>query len=359
MIILLIFIMLISAFWSISPLKTIAKVGNFFLTGIVVYLVSKKSFIEKKWIERSILLLLGISMVVAFIGILEFIKQRSPLYHNTYACYNLYYDWYLHDGAGRIGSSIGHPVSLGAYLVLFLPLAYYKAGFIIGGRYRIVNIFSFFVGLSLLAGIILTFSRGSWIAAIIAGIFYFSRKSFKKIILVTLILFITILLFLSFSERTTVTFNERLNCQRLISDIFYSHRAASYKTTFNILKDHLFFGVGYGNFSLVHLKYLSPGASAEFPTPDNMYLCFLSEIGIIGLGVLMGLFFLFFKDLINAYRKIEDAYLKELLWALMAIFIGFFINMITVDAFFWIPIQVSFWILIGLTRAIVKEKIKS
>ena len=351
--------MLISAFGSISPLKTIAKVGNFFLTGIIVYIVSKRLFVEKKMIERGIFLLLGISMIVALIGFLEFIKQKSPIYHNLYSSYNLYYDWYLHDGSGRIGSSIGHPVSLAIYLVLFLPFAYYKAGFGVGKRYSIINIFSIFAGVSLLASIMLSFSRGSWIAVIISTIFYFSRKNFKKIILAALIFFITILLFFSFSERTKVTFNERLHYQRLISDIFYSHRAASYKTTFNILKDKPFFGVGYGNFSVVYLKYIAPGAAVEFPTPDNMYLCFLSEVGIVGCGVLIGLFLVFFKDLIKAYKKTKDKYIKELLWALTAVFIGFFINMVTVDALFWVPIQISFWMLIGLTRAIVKGNVKN
>ncbi|MCK5535013.1 O-antigen ligase family protein, partial [bacterium] len=212
---------------------------------------------------------------------------------------------------------------------------------------------------SLLASIMLSFSRGSWIAVIISTIFYFSRKNFKKIILAALIFFITILLFFSLSERTKVTFNERLHYQRLISDIFYSHRAASYKTTFNILKDKPFFGVGYGNFSVVYLKYIAPGAAVEFPTPDNMYLCFLSEVGIVGCGVLIGLFLVFFKDLIKAYKKTKDKYIKELLWALTAVFIGFFINMVTVDALFWVPIQISFWMLIGLTRAIVKGNVKN
>ncbi len=55
--------------------------------------------------------------------------------------------------------------------------------------------------------------------------------------------------------------------------------------TFNMLKDHPFFGVGFKNFRVKFNRYKidkNENTPMEFRIPDNMYLTLLAETGVVG-----------------------------------------------------------------------------
>ncbi|MEW6040897.1 MAG: O-antigen ligase family protein, partial [Elusimicrobiota bacterium] len=125
---------------------------------------------------------------------------------------------------------------------------------------------------------------------------------------------------------------------------------ASYKTTLNILKKYPLFGIGFGNYPFAHTTFRSQDADAKVATPDNMYLRFLCETGIIGTGV----FFVFIGYWM--YKIYKVAKNDSLIWAFFAGLISFLINLMAADLFLWLPLQISFWMVFGLCVSLADKK---
>jgi O-antigen ligase len=92
----------------------------------------------------------------------------------------------------------------------------------------------------------------------------------------------------------------RFGFSRFISGSYDSmiseYRVSRVKMTVRILKEHPFTGIGFGHFRARFDEFCDKndsGEREEFRIPDNMYLTFLAETGLIGtLGFLIFMFFL-------------------------------------------------------------------
>ncbi len=205
-----------------------------------------------------------------------------------------------------------------------------------------------------MATIVFSFTRGSWLITIIMFILYFlkkeyrpsniafTRKMFKQILFGSAVFFI-IIFSCFFFPRAKQSFIKRVNFKTIKGDILYSHRAGSYYTTLNILKKYPFFGVGMGNYPQVYRLYRNKQTIEHLETPDNMYLRLLSETGIIGtLAFLLFIIYCLNRLLMN-FRLASN-----FKWALTCGIIGFLLNLFTADLFYWLPLQFTFWLLLGV-----------
>jgi O-antigen ligase len=146
-----------------------------------------------------------------------------------------------------------------------------------------------------------------------------------------------------------------------IADLFlHKERLALYKTSFNMIQNHPFLGVGVNTYCLNYQKYKLHDTTAE--TADTMwyahnsYLQMASEIGIIGFLVFLGLLLVLLKDLARFFVKASDNFLKlSSLGIFMGIF-AFLIHGFTETNLYYPKIAVLFWFQLALLARIIYFK---
>ena len=161
--------------------------------------------------------------------------------------------------------------------------------------------------------------------------------------------------FIIFSLLTKNPYIRRFGWDGFVGWFYY--RGERFLTTFKMLKDHPFVGVGLDNYRIIFDRYHAwIGTPIEFKIPDNMYLMILGETGIIGfLSFLVFIFFLF-RNAISTFCLIKDEYLREFLIVLMLALIGICVNMDTYELFYFTETTYQFWILVGIVVSIINQE---
>lgn len=271
------------------------------------------------------------SGIVAAIGFLEFIFGKNILYENFIQ--NPFYERYIRYSP-RLMSTQLNPAILGSYLVGCLPFNFY----FIKNKALHVRLLSIFCTLLCSSVIVLTFSRGAFLGLIGVLLFYLWKMQKKR--LIAIIISFLFLAMTICSLQRNINFN-RFGFKRLLvgsyDSVISQYRADRIKMTTRILKDHPFFGIGFNHFRIRFKEYCDKkniNETYEFMIPDNMYLTFLAETGIVGTGG----FLVFISVLLKrAFRKLRNAKgdNKLVLLTLLCALIGLLVNMGGYDLFYW------------------------
>lgn len=265
---------------SVNKANTLFYIVRYFEFFIVYLLISS----EVVKIRKVVFVFLGAMFLVTFIGVLQYISQRSlglgflgePVVSATLrgvAKVNLF------DGAVlRAYSTFPHPNLFAGYLVfaIFFCLYYWK-------KYK--SLFTFLL-VVFGAGLILTFSRSA-ILALFAGVsvYYFlagARVSFRYILLGV----VCVLLFILVFDLTSIL------SQRFI---FGDSASLTERGVFYAAGEEMFlenpFGVGAGNFTEAMQNYVGNKLMPwQFQPVHNIFVLLLNEIGIVGLITAVSLF---------------------------------------------------------------------
>lgn len=206
-------------------------------------------------------------------------------------------------GGGRLSGASGDPNYLAAGIVPALVLI---AGLAQRGR-PVRNVVLAVVTAILGVGLAATQSRGGLIAALVAVLaallFFRSRRPY--VILVVLVLVSAAAGWFSLNpagwERLT-TFDQGGNGRTELWDI-----------GLRMSEDHLVTGVGVDNFVLFSPRYVRQPGSLEFVAfterpyvPHNVYIGFLAEIGVVGLGLFLALIAVCMAAAGKAARRFEE-----------------------------------------------------
>jgi putative inorganic carbon (HCO3(-)) transporter len=246
-------------------------------------------------------------------------------------------------GAMRVGGTVGSPNTAAAYFSLLLAIAagslLTQIGFV--HRWLAVAVLAFGS-----VALILTFSRGGWIALLtaIAVIFFFARRQRRSSLKVP----IAILLILAMIY---VPFHSLISARMLGDDKGSAEsRIPLNKLAFRMIGDNPLLGVGANNFTVAMPRYLTSEFRSEFLyTVHNTYLLIWTEVGIAGL-----LAYLAF--LLGTLRKgwqcwrFADPLLSPLALAVMAGIAGHMLHQ-GVDIFSDRPIQQLLALVAGLLAA--------
>jgi len=323
-------------------------------TLVLFFYIGKFMFRQDKDNNSVFITICVCSGLVAVIGILEFYFRKNILYE--YFIANPYYGRYiqLHP---RLMSTQLNPAILGSYLLGCLPFCFYvirnKSLYL-----RLLGIFSSTLGLIV---IILTFSRGVFGGLIVLILFYLWYQRKKKLVFVSslfLILFITL-----YSHQRYPILN-RLGFE---TTVFGQHdiRISSYRINrvnmaFRMLKDHPFAGVGLNQFRVRFQEYYSgkkgQAVPYEFRIPDNMYLTFVSETGIIGtIGFFVFIIFLL-KTGLGYLSKITEEKKRQMLIASLSAFVVLLVNMSTYELFYWYNPYILFCLICGFIQGLKNDE---
>ena len=204
------------------------------------------------------------------------------------------------DMGKRIFSTIGHPAFFSAYLIMILPLVYYR---VIKAQKLSMLCLYLLCAVLILTTFYLTKTRASFIGLVVSNIFFFAllgRTIFKwnrlKIIILLLVV-VGISVFCSLKDQTVFKrFSDDINLssetQKLGGTMFA--RYYNILTAIEVVKDYPVTGIGFGNYGFVFMPYVSKVYLAKKETrpltenQDRVHQDFMDVLvatGIMGLLV--------------------------------------------------------------------------
>ncbi|QGU00483.1 O-antigen polymerase [Candidatus Syntrophocurvum alkaliphilum] len=241
----------------------------------------------------------------------------------------------------RVFSIIGSPNILGSLIVLSLPIAF--ALYFISNNLLKKALYA--VAILILAGcLVFTFSRGAWLAFILAAFFlgiWVDRR---------IILGMVIVAFLTPTFMPTVY--DRM-AYMLSSDYIESSerggRLGRWEVSLNHWRASPEVGVGLGQFG-------GAVAARNFPEEsfyaDNWYMKVGVETGMVGLGATLLLFVYGLRQARRAIDETEDEYMRYLGLGILVGLIGVLAHNV-VENVFEVPMMSSYyWFLLGLVMAL-------
>ena len=351
-------ICVLSLLWS-NTFFTSLKELPLFLAGPLLYFVITNNIRGKQQISRIISAVLFVGAIFGIYGILQYNGID-------------FYFWGHNVGRNQVFGLFGNVNYFAEYLIVPLPLAI-SLFFVTKNKNRKILLL---IGILVMGtAIILTFTRGSYLATGISSIFIFflflfSRgkgflKENKKLFMIVLIvIIITSSLFIiptPLSKPGTVIsqIKGRVSISGLINEFSSGSRIAIWKFTGMMIKDHPILGSGIGTYKYNTLRYqakffeqgdnrsIYPYGFAE--KSHNEYLQLWTELGTIGLAIFLWLIIAFFNYGIRYLKREKD----EQMWGATIGLMGAVVAVL-VDSIFGFPLHlpatiVLFWLFIGLT----------
>ncbi|MFQ5867118.1 MAG: tetratricopeptide repeat protein [bacterium] len=277
----------------------------------------------------------------------------------------------------RSVSTFGNPNFLASFLILILPviaiLAVYEKSLIkklfLGGLF----------GVNFL-GLMVTRTRSAWLGLFVASIFVAFFLVSYQVSLISRnrkwLIFLASLLFLMMlypvrverqGQRKVMVVKLAIEKVKSFTDLkqmAYVQRFLIWQAAYPMFKESPLLGHGWGNFEIIYpfhqAKYLKIKKYSPFRThannAHNEILEIASQTGIVGLGIYVWLFVLFFKVGIDSYRKLSTEYDKIVVLGLLASIFGMLVdNLLNVSLHFPMP-ALLFWIWMGLAVGICQRR---
>ena len=344
--------------WLPSSLNT--PVILFLLIGMVA--VIRGNYYESGRLWTAIILYKRwITPYIIYFLVLNTVKKRETIKHivfiiclaTTLAALMAIYD-YIEIGnvssieKSRVGGIVDQPNMLAAFFnyYMFLPFGFFLMN-IRKPRYWLLLI-PFLIQFR---GIMVTFSRGGYMAFALG---LYAITFFRGKMLFLLLLFATwlavlnpILLPAGIRYRMGQTFEKHVSYADAPEDLEGSlessahSRVEVWKGGLAMIKDHPFFGVGYGMFELMIKYYWSGQRRID---AHNTYLIIAAEMGIPALIIFLWVIGIVFWNTFALYRTTSDPYAKALalgftggLFALlMSNMFGSRLDSQEISSYFWI-----------------------
>ncbi|WP_160674177.1 O-antigen ligase family protein [Clostridium sp. C8-1-8] len=245
---------------SVSALKEAVRFVYYF----GVYLLIRFRIDKKKLFEGIISGYMISALIVSLLGIADFIQHYKP---NESIQYIL--------TTARVKATLGHPNTLGAYLVL----AIFPAIMIAMRSKGLTRILYSGLSVLIVVNIGMTFSRGAWIALALGAVLIAILYNWKFIFV-----YIIPIAYLPFNPNIMARINQFGNAEMNLG------RQRLWSAAGKMLKEHPIFGVGSGNFIVNFKDYVKRFPELQIVEPEpipphNSYIKMFAELGVVG-GVL-------------------------------------------------------------------------
>jgi len=311
------------------------------LPGPILYYLFKNEFLFVKNKDHFFIVIVACAVPVALIGILESYFKINILYE-IFAS-NILYKFF--NSTGRAMSTQGIPHVFATYLGVCLVLSYH----LISKSSNLLNrLIAIICSLSLMGGIIVSGTRGLFLALVISSCLYFVIKGKKVGFTVVILILTLIILFAKPAMRSQVL--HRFTLSGLTSGEVFRDRADRYNVAIKMSAAHPIKGVGLGNHRFFYETYKNEERPVYGRTPDNMYLLILAESGIVGLALFLSFALLL---LAKAAKYIKS---NDIVLALTGGIVVILLAMLDYDALYWPAPFYMFWILSGMLVSVAQER---
>jgi len=351
----------LSLLWSNSPMVSLLELP-LFLAGPILYFIVTNNIHNEHQVNRLLATLLIISSLLGIYGIFQYNGIDFSF-------------WKANVGRNQVFGLFGNVNYFAEYMIVPLPLA---ISLFFATQNRTHKILLFAGILAMGGSLILTFTRGSYLAIGISSLFMFflylvsQGKNFIKqhkkifIFILALIILITFLFALPspLNEPGTVIskIKGRISISQFTEGSSLKRRIAIWKFTGLMIKDRPLLGSGLGTFKYNSLSYqaqffdqgenrrLYPYGIAD--KVHNEYLQLGAELGMLGLGIFIWLLFSYFNYGIKFLKNLKHKYKQGIVIGLMGGVVA-----VLVDAIFGFPMHlpatlILFWLFIGLIVSI-------
>lgn len=244
----------------------------------------------------------------------------------------------------RVFSFFNNPNDFAEVILIFVP--FYCAAF-----FNTKNVFARLVYLAMavppVLSMLMTLSRGAWVALALAAVVYVFFKE-KKLIPVFVLLGFAAVPFLPQSILL------RLRTLMNPADSSYSTRIEIWKTVAPIIKDYWLTGLGLGNETLLRVSknYYSFVVKGSIPSHShNLYLQIWVETGIFGITSFLAFILTTVKKSIKSIVSPGDDGIKNVLVAGLASLAGILANGMIEYVWFDRRVMLFFWAAVGIILA--------
>jgi putative inorganic carbon (HCO3(-)) transporter len=309
-----IFTYLAICFFSLSITNNLKISSRTFITKVlqdIVFLFAAiDAFNHKQKIRNFLYCLLASSMLLGIDGIYQCFTHKEFLRHRQY---------FDVPGLPRISASFYTANDFGCYLATVIPFVI--ATFFIKNRFKFLKFLCVGLFFLLFTCLILTVSRGTWLAFLCSSLFMgIWLKSFL------IFLFILIFSIIALQSFYFPFLKERLNNLFDFFDISANiDRRVIWQTAWRMFRCNPLLGIGLGTFMFNFKKFEITPYGQFIPYAHNCYLQMAAEIGLIGLIAFLLILILFFYQGIRALnnKNIQNTFSWYVLLASLASILGY------------------------------------
>lgn len=294
----LFFIIYLAIFGSVSAYPTSSVPNALFFAGLAVGYFLVISLVKTAiWLRRCVFALTFSSFLIAMIGIVEYffgdlnaILQLRSLFTSV---------------RGNALATFPSSVALAQYLILLIPITLSMMILQIKGKRRLV--LSFPLLIALVACLVCTWSRGAWLALLLAMAFFclFSGKLPRRIFLTLAVIVAIIWRWLPkvFTGKIFEIFH--------LSIASNTDHIRIWTSSWNLLKSVWYSGIGWGEDVFVrYYAQFGPQEALSAPHAHQLFLHLTISIGIIGLLAFLYILLLlvrYFTTLRSQLKEAKDA----------------------------------------------------
>lgn len=286
----------ISIAFSVKPSISITMLGK--LPYFLLPYLMVDSIKDEKKLLRLLQLLLISTTITASIGIFNYIN-----------------------GAARAYSSIGDTciLEINALAVFLLVVFPFTIVLVIHEKSLWLKVMNGVMAIIIMSGIILTYSRSTYLGMVGIAIIGFFIKKIRYLSLSILCLFI--ILFFAFPK-----FHEKI--ENISND--GQERLYMWQIGWQIFKDHPLTGVGVDEcIKIEYPKYMDSQAKSKWEARNNLHNTFIQEMAAKGIGGLISFLYLlgaYFLTCTTAYKKSTSIDQKGIILGCMTGCTGFIID---------------------------------
>lgn len=310
-------------------IQSSAYLSRFVTYALVLWMVLDTVRDKQTW-QKFYSLAIWIGVLFAFLGFLQLIFIPSFEFMTRYG-------WDPH--FNRLLSTFFDPNYAGGFLVLVIALV---LGRMLFTKNKAEKGILFYAFLFLLAAIVSTFSRSTYLAFLITFLVIGILKSWRLLLLGIIGLVIIFFAVPRVQERI-------LGAVSL--DITAQMRLESFSQAYEIIKDYPIIGTGYNTLRFVRQDYGQVEGPKQMTAGgfDSSFLTILATTGIIGFMVYLWLCFSILKESLKSFlRKRSPPVLRGLALGILAGFLGLIIHSQFVNSLFYPHIMVYLWFILGL-----------
>lgn len=252
-------------------------VGRQELLRIIVYLVlffAVQNHLHRQESTQIIgFTLFGLAVFISFYAVYQFLTGSDLVWHVN--------SGYLGRGSGTYIC----PNHLAGFLEMLLPLAIAYA--LVGRGKALTKILISYSALAMVAGVVVTASRGSWVAVGLAlsvlAILLFTQRPFRWH---ALILLSFLVIGAAVALKKTDYFKKRIDMAFVAGKVDLQTRAVLWDSAIRMWRDHTWFGVGPGHYDLRFRAYRPGSVQLQPERAHNEYLNILADWGVVGATII-------------------------------------------------------------------------
>ncbi|GHV10705.1 hypothetical protein FACS1894219_00640 [Clostridia bacterium] len=254
---------------------------------------------------------------------------------------------------GRVVSTFENPNVLAEYLVLLIP---FVVVLLFSNKNLKGSVMYLTCAFFLLLCLVLTWSRGSWLAFLFSVVILLIMVNRK-----VLAAYFGALLLIPFAplllpENVIARFLSIGN----IADSSTSYRVSIWTASLNLIKRYFIEGIGVGfeSFRRVYPEFSLAGIESA-PHSHSLWLQIMTELGVTGIVVFIFVIFFFVQSCFTSISREEDNKIRLILAAGLVAVIGFLLNGFTDYVWYNYRVFLMFWVVLSVTSAVARYTVKT